>query len=112
MNDYNKQLEETIAKQATIIDTLRKVNEELVGKYNNLATKYNTVASLLNACGVRETKMENGGEAWCLTMQIGDLPNPKEKLQDSGVDPETFTEPVEHIKQDGDTVVWEVKPNT
>ena len=105
MNDYNKQLEETIAKQASIIETLSKDNEALVSQYNELAKKYNTVADLLNACGVKETKMQSGEQAWCLTMQVGAIPNPQEQLKETGIDTNVSIKPV---KQDGDKVVWGV----
>jgi uncharacterized protein YlxW (UPF0749 family) len=104
MNDYTKQLEETNAKQAAIIDTLRKVNEELVEKYNKLADRYNQVADMLNACGVRETQ-NNAGErtGWALTMQIGGIPDPTTPLKEKGIDTKVTMNPV---KQDGDKVVW------
>lgn len=106
--EYIEQLEETITKQSAIIETLRKTNHELVNMYNELASKYNTVAGMLNACGVRETKMDNGDQAWCLTMQIGDVPNPKEALKETGIDTNVKINPA---KPDGDNISWSVSWN-
>ncbi len=103
-NEYTKQLEETNAKQAAIIGTLRKVNEELVEKYNKLAKEYNEVAGMLNACGVKETKSDTGERnGWALTMQVGGIPDPHTPLKDKGIDTRITMNPV---KQEGDKVVW------
>jgi hypothetical protein len=96
MNDYIIKLEETIRNQESVIETLRKTNEELVNKYNALVERFNQVVDLTNACGIKET--EAGG--WTLTMQVGDLPDPKKFKKDNNID-DTLVNP---LQQDGDEV--------
>ena len=94
MNDYTKQLEETNAKQASIIETLRKTNDELVEKYNELVDKYNEAADMLNACGVKG----DSKSGWTTTMdldrnvgdgsiwKVGNVNDPKGDLLAKGID--------------------------
>jgi len=103
-SEYVKQLEETNAKQAAIIETLRKVNDELVETHDELVKEYNEVAGMMNACGVKQTTGEGGERTgWALTMQIGGIPDPHTPLKEKGIDTNIVIAPV---KQDGDKVVW------
>ncbi len=96
MNDYIIKLEETIRNQESVIETLRKTNEELVNKYNALTERFNQMVNLTNACGIKETT----DGAWTLTMQVGDLPDPKKFKKDNNID-DTIINP---LQQDGDEV--------
>ena len=96
MNDYIIKLEETIRNQESVIETLRKTNEEIVNKYNALAERFNQMVDVTNACGIKETEV--GG--WTLTMQIGELSDPKKFKEDNNIDI-TLINPLQH---DGDGV--------
>lgn len=103
MNDYNKQLEETIRKQESLIATLRETNEGIVKKYNILVERFNQMVGLTNACGISSTEVDidTGKEtSWTLTMQVGDLPDPKKFKKDNNID-DTLVNP---LQQDGDEV--------
>jgi hypothetical protein len=85
--DYIKQLEEAISKQANLIDSLKRANEGAVKEYNKLVEDYNEIASMLNACGVRRSVATDGKtDAWALTMQIGAIPDPQTPLKEKGID--------------------------
>lgn len=97
INDYIIKLEETIRNQESVIETLRKTNEEIVTKYNALTERFNQVVDLTNACGIKET---NAG-GWTLTMQVGELSDPKKFIEDNNIDT-TLSSP---LQQDGDEVL-------
>lgn len=103
-SEYIKILEQQDVAKSARIEALSKANDELVTMYNKLVKEYNSVAEMLNACGVKETTGEGGERTgWALTMQIGGIPDPHSPLKDKGIDTNIVIAPV---KQDGDVVVW------